>query len=359
MAYRSLMRQTLHYFARPHQAVRRKPIEGSAAWTVSSLAPSTWRERWTKEELSALERLVAQMRPHGARAASLTRADVRLPQLDARIERWRTILRKGRGFVVIEGLPVDRWEQRDVEVVFWALGLRLGVPGAQNPQGDVLGHVRDQGLQPGAKVRQYRTREAIDFHCDAADVVGLLCLQPAARGGRSVLASSATVYNRLLASRPDLIDTLYAPFQLDTRSEGGLDILPVIPCRHHADTLRTFFHGAYFRSAPKRRGARPLSVKQAEVLEEYARILAEPGIALSMELQPGDIQWVCNHGIVHGRDAFEDDQDARRHLLRLWLSFEDGLGIRARLLAERDRVGLLRRAAMHWALRATGYRELG
>jgi hypothetical protein len=45
-----------------------------------------------------------------------------------------------------------------------------------------------------------------------------------------------------------------------------------------------------------------------------------------MELQPGDVQFVHNHALLHDRTAFVDwpDPAHRRHLLRLWLSPEIG-----------------------------------
>jgi hypothetical protein len=41
-----------------------------------------------------------------------------------------------------------------------------------------------------------------------------------------------------------------------------------------------------------------------------------------MELQPGDVQLVHNHTILHDRTAFEDhpEPERKRHLLRLWLA---------------------------------------
>jgi alpha-ketoglutarate-dependent taurine dioxygenase len=44
---------------------------------------------------------------------------------------------------------------------------------------------------------------------------------------------------------------------------------------------------------------------------------------LDMDLQPGDIQLLSNHTIIHARTDYEDYEDPakRRHLLRLWLSF--------------------------------------
>jgi TfdA family taurine catabolism dioxygenase TauD len=47
-----------------------------------------------------------------------------------------------------------------------------------------------------------------------------------------------------------------------------------------------------------------------------------PNLGLTMELQPGDIQLVHNHTILHDRTAFEDypEPERKRHLLRLWLA---------------------------------------
>lgn len=41
-----------------------------------------------------------------------------------------------------------------------------------------------------------------------------------------------------------------------------------------------------------------------------------------MQLEPGDMQFVHNHSLVHDRTAFVDHPDParRRHLLRLWPS---------------------------------------
>ena len=41
-----------------------------------------------------------------------------------------------------------------------------------------------------------------------------------------------------------------------------------------------------------------------------------------MQLEPGDLQFVYNHGLLHDRTGFEDwpEIEDRRHLLRLWLS---------------------------------------
>ena len=42
-----------------------------------------------------------------------------------------------------------------------------------------------------------------------------------------------------------------------------------------------------------------------------------------MAFEPGDIQFLHNHQILHARTGFRDSERQRRHLLRLWLSLDD------------------------------------
>ncbi len=71
---------------------------------------------------------------------------------------------------------------------------------------------------------------------------------------------------------------------------------PEVP-RLTADEVACF---SYFDSLPKR-----------------------PGVALGMQLQTGDLQFLNNFVTVHTRTAFVDDAEdpaRQRHLLRLWIS---------------------------------------
>lgn len=348
--YRSQIQQALHYFARPHTQPRREPLEGPSAWRGDALQPAQWVAQLTEEDVDEIERAIERARRLGKPIGELTSADFPLPRLDGRFAAWRRELTDGRRFVVVRGVPVERWSLEDSELFFWCFGLLLGIPGAQNPHGDLLGHVRDQGVAPGATVRAYRTNEHIEYHCDAADVVGLLCLKKAKRGGQSMIASSVSVYNELLERRPDLIDQLYEPFQLDTRGEGSIDVLPIAPCRYADGQLRTFYHSDYFRSAPDRASARPLTTREHELLDAYDEVLASDGFALCMDLQPGDIQLLSNHAVVHGRTGYQDhdDPELRRHLLRLWLSLPTARSIGSRLRTQVARATVLGELGRSW-----------
>ncbi|MCZ6464167.1 MAG: TauD/TfdA family dioxygenase [Proteobacteria bacterium] len=327
--YLSYAEQAGHYFNRPHEVPARAALETPAAWRGPDLAGSDdWRTPLRAAHLDEIERALATARETGKATGALTAADFPLPTLSREIRRWREELVSGRGFQVLTGVPVERWSQEEAELFFWCLGLHMGRPGAQNPKGDLLGHVVDTGEDASDPfVRLYQTSSRIAYHCDAADVVGLLCLREAQKGGASRIVSSVSVYNELLARRPDLVDRLYEPFLLDIRNEdasGALRYLPVPPCRFAGGRLRTFYHSDYFRSVQRHDDVAPFTDPEQALLDTYEEIAMSPELYLDMDLHPGDIQWLSNHSILHARTDYEDhpEPERKRHLLRLWLSIE-------------------------------------
>ncbi len=322
--FRSFAEQTLHYFDRPHTGLPAGPVGGTAAWRVADLTadPGAWTHTFTADEVAELAAAADGVERSGVPMGSLTAADVPLPGLAPRIEAWRSALTGGRGLVLLRGLPVQEWGEDRSAVVYWTLGVHLGWPGAQNTAGDLLGHVIDTGDdRDDPMVRLYRTSSYIRFHCDAADVVGLLCLQPARSGGASRIASSVAVHDELWRTSPDLAQRLYDPFELDTRGDGSsLLHFPVPACRYDGTTVRTFFHSDYFRSVTRHPDVAPLTPETEAALDAFEALADDPAFRFDMELAAGDIQLISNHAVVHARTAYEDDPAHPRHLLRLWLS---------------------------------------
>jgi hypothetical protein len=255
--------------------------------------------------------------------------------LQADIASWIETLREGKGFVLVRGFPAQELSARQTELVCVGLGLQMGDPVSQNAAGDLLGHVRGEGVQrTDPTVRLSQTRQRQDFHTDGADIVGLLCLDPARSGGQSRIASAATVYNRILIERRDLLEVLYAPMYWDRNGEepDGEEpyfALPVIS--DVAGAPRIFFIGWYIRDAQRHSAVPRLTAEQNDAIELIETIANDPSVYLEMDFRPGDIQWLANDRILHSREAYEDDPEHPRHLLRLWLaarnfaSVDDGL----------------------------------
>jgi hypothetical protein len=65
------------------------------------------------------------------------------------------------------------------------------------------------------------TNGGLRFHTDRTDVVGLLCVRQAMKGGVSTLASTPAIHNAILAKRPDLLDALFTDYWRSRFGEEG------------------------------------------------------------------------------------------------------------------------------------------
>jgi hypothetical protein len=256
----------------------------------------------------------------------MQRSDFNLPSLGPWLATLREELIHGRGFALLRGLPVGRYNEREAMTIFFGLGTHLGHARSQNAQGHVLGHVMNLGLDSSdPNVRIYQTKERQSFHTDSCDVVGLLCLQPAKKGGRSLLVSADTVFNEMHRRRPDLLELLLRPIATDRRGEVPEGMLPylLIPVfSYYEGRITPFYQRQYIESAQRFEDAPRLTPKHIEALDLFDELTNDPELNLSMQLQKGDMQFVYNHAMLHDRTSFEDwpERDKRRHLLRLWLS---------------------------------------
>ena len=305
-------------------------ISDRSAWYGSDLIErSDWIERLSETEIAEVESATRKLSESANSSLDLTSIrsdDFPLPTLGGRLRELLDEVLNGRGFVLIRSLPTQRWSKREAAIAFLGIGLHLGRLRIQNAAGHLLGHVRDLGRSSDdPEARIYQTRERQTFHTDSCDVVGLLCLQVARSGGLSSLVSSTTIFNEMRRRRPDLARVLLEPIETDRRGEVPEDGRPYfsIPVFNwHRDLLSAIYQRQYIESARRFAGVKPLSALQIEALDLFDELANDPALNLSMELQPGDMQFVHNHTILHDRTAFEDfpEPERKRHLLRLWLA---------------------------------------
>ncbi len=332
-AFRPFEAQLAHYLKRPHEGPPDGPVPMAADWRAADFADEgAQRLDLSAAQVAALGDAVDRAMAAGRPMTEVSAENLPVPELAGLAADLRARLEDGTGFAVLRGLPVADWGEAKSAYAFWTLGHQIGLPGGQNPQGDLLGHVHDLGeMRDNPLVRRYRTAGNIYFHCDAADVVGLLCLRTAKTGGQSRIASSVAIFNALMAEDPALARRLFEPVPLDRRGEeqpGQPAHIPVQPCAHAQGRLRTFYHSEYFRSAARHFDPPGLPSDLQAVLDRYDALASDPRFRLDMWLQPGDMQFLSNHLIVHARTAYEDwpEPERRRHLLRLWLSLPEAEG---------------------------------
>jgi hypothetical protein len=304
---------------------------GEAAWYGPDMARrDDWLMPLSAAEVAEVESAAGALARREADIAEIAPADFPLPTLGPRLKaRVRDEVLNGRGFLLLRGLPVERWSMREAATAFFGLGAHLGSARSQNGKGHVLGHVRDLGLDVhDPSVRIYQTNERQTYHTDSCDIVGLLCLKTAKSGGLSALVSSTTIFNEMRRRRPDLLKVLFQPLATDRRGEVPVGQKPYfeIPVfSWHRGFLTAIYQRQYIDSAQRFAEAPRLSPQQVDALDLFDSLANDPRLHLFMEFKPGDVQLVHNHTMLHDRTGFVDwpEPERRRHLLRLWLAASD------------------------------------
>jgi hypothetical protein len=308
------------------------PITGPAAWYGADFARSgDWIFRFSVDDVSELDAAIRAFAKGGTPLAEISPGTFRLPKLGNTLTAILDELLHGRGFVLMRGLPVDRWSREETAIAYMGMGSYLGRPRSQNAKGHLLGHVKDLGVDvTDPNVRYYQTKRKLEYHTDSVDLVGLLCLKTAKSGGESFIVSSTTCYNEILKRRPDLLPLLFDAFPTDRRGEVPEGMLPWfdMPVFHwHAGRLTGIYVRQYIESAQANfPQAKRLTPAHNEALDLLDAITNDPTVHLSMQFEPGDIQLLHNHQILHSRNDFENwpEPGRERHLLRLWLCPANG-----------------------------------
>lgn len=147
-----------------------------------------------------------------------------LPGLGSLLREGSRELHFGRGFFVLRGIPVNKYTTEESIIIYAGISSYVGdLRGRQEKRSPtdgkavVLSHIKDlTGIYNRENIGgPASTNDKQVFHTDSGDIVSLFCLQKAAEGGESQLASIWQVYNILAESRPDLIQTLTENWPFD------------------------------------------------------------------------------------------------------------------------------------------------
>jgi hypothetical protein len=310
--------------ARYHRPVR-QPITGPFAWHGRDLAERRdWIRTLPGSGLAEIDAALRAARARGVPLLELGRDDFPLAGCAALLDDLTRELEEGCGQVLLRGIPAARYSEEDLRLILWGIGCHLGVAVSQSRMGEFLGEVRDLGVVLGRPdSRGYRTRQHLRFHTDRCDVVVLLCVRTARSGGLSRVASSVAIHNAILARRPDLLEALYRPYYHSRQGEEAPGEAPFYPnpvfgVRDGRFTSQ--YSRSYVESAQRFPEVPRLTAQQDEALDLLAALADE--LALSMALEPGDLQFLNSHVTYHSRTEYEDhaEPERQRLLLRLWLS---------------------------------------
>ena len=309
-----------------------EPVLGPRVWTGPDMATreSEWTREFAPDEIAQLDAAITAVQQQGIEIINVRKESFPLPTLGPALEQLQQTLQRGRGFVRLRGLPVERYDTEQAAIAYFGIGAYLGQAVSQNARGHALGHVYNLGFDPTLPTaRGYQSANKLNFHTDPTDLVGLLCLRKSKSGGMSSIVSAGQVFNTILKARPDLIEVLAGTFYRDRRGEIPVGRepwyrLPVFNFRNGA--LLTNYVRSTIEKAQRFDDVPRITDLQREAFAFIEQTTSDPALHLNMAFEPGDIQILNNHYILHSRTAYEDFQEPekRRHLLRLWLASEHG-----------------------------------
>ena len=308
------------------------PFAGAGAWYGPEMNQNAveWQISLSEKQIAVLRNAIASAEKVGLGPLDLTAENFSLPGWEELFSTLKKDLFEGRGFILLRGFPVDVLTALQRGLGYFGIGAHLGRAVPQNAKGHTIGHVCDLGVDYTKTTgRGYQSNVKLNFHTDSTDIVGLLCVRHAKSGGSSRIVSSVTIYNEMLKRRPELVRLLMGPIYRDRREEVPVGQGPWY-CIPAFNTFRGRLFTTYVRSTVRKatRFAElpPISPELDEAMDLLETLAADPAHHLDMDFRPGDIQFLCNHFIMHGRTAYEDyDEPAkRRHLLRLQLACPDG-----------------------------------
>lgn len=305
-----------------------RPITDGRAWTRDTVTARDWTVPLGDRALAEIREVAAALARDPLPVLLLAPDQFRLEACRGPMARAKSILTDGIGVAVVDRLPLDELDGDRAVAIYWLLAGLLGTQVAQKWDGTMIYDVRDTGRAYGYGVRGSITNIELSFHTDNAfalappDYVGLLCLQPARRGGVSRFVSLYAVHNALLARHPRALARLYEPVFIDRQAEHAADApkaswAPMITWDGRRLSARLGAPSLVRKGYELMEMEVPADVQDA--LAALSEVVADPALTIEFTIGRGQIQLLNNRAFGHYRSAFEDDPAAPRHLVRLWM----------------------------------------
>ena len=252
------------------------------------------------------------------------------PRLAAGLESIRgSFIENAPGFCVIDGTSTAFLTDEERRGLYLLCIEALGRTLSQNAAGDHIVEVFDRGQPFSAGGRYHQTNASGVLHSDSPqwpvvpDYVALLCVRTAMRGGESKFISAHSVLDRVSREHPGLVDELSQPFLFDKRGDfaageatvTGAPIVTTVDGQLHFRYLRSYVDSGH------RLSDMPLTDGQTAALDALDGVLSREDLVVSLRMEPGEIQVLNNHFVVHDRWPFIDhaEPERRRLMLRAWL----------------------------------------
>ncbi|MCX5146391.1 TauD/TfdA family dioxygenase [Streptomyces sp. NBC_00320] len=237
------------------------------------------------------------------------------------------------GYFVLGGL--DHLTEEQARRFTVAVSRLAGDLLPQDGAGALLRDVRDRGVRlgEGATGRYSDSRQGGSLHTDAAhrpgrlpDIFTLFCFRQASSGGALVTVHVSDLLE-LLRAHPEELAALRLPVHFDTRDDTpGVPLTterPVLEFRGGRE--RMYYLRDYIEIGHRHPHVPPLTPEQVKALDLLDSLLDRRDLQTHGRLAPGEMIFIDNRSIVHGRTAFDDEKpvDGGRLMLRTWIGLPE------------------------------------
>jgi hypothetical protein len=301
------------------------PTGPRRGWLPADIDVARLRHHLGGVEIAAIRSLLATIHSAGTPLFEVKAEQFRHPVLDAFMLPLVDELKQGPGVVLLTGFDAMGSDLDDWRLAYWGIGSYFGDAVSQSVRGDLMGDVKVRPGSSGGRV--YTSADTVRLHSDRIDMLSLLCVQNAMRGGENGFASSLAIRDIVARERPDLLAILQRGFHQSRNGEeqpGQERITPYrVPVFAEKDGVTSCLLSGNCSIVHQRQSVGgELTKEEIEALEYFEALLNRPEIRITVPLRIGEAVFLNNYEVVHARDAFEDAEEPakKRHLLRLWLA---------------------------------------
>jgi len=236
----------------------------------------------------------------------------------------------GDGVAWVKGLDWGTFSAPEKRLFCASLGMSMGR--AMQEYG-CLYSVRDRGVDyTSESVPVSMTCEETGMHTDSSalrsfpDLVGLLCEVPSKNGGDSLVVNALNIYWRLRVYAPDVLKILEGNFirnivtpGVERNDQNLLENSFPIFTSGLKGKGRTFRYMRYWIEKGQELAGRPLRLSQLAALDRLDEALASEENLVRLKMGGGDMLWVNNRTVAHGRMRYFDTPGNRRAFQRMWI----------------------------------------
>ena len=120
--------------------IEREIVASRSAWLGQDLqASGEWIYRLGDEEVAEIDAALGHLKASGQQIPHAGRDDFPLKRFARTLRLLRTEIEYGLGFMLIRGLPRDRYSAEDMGLIFWGIGAHLGRAARRTPRATCWG----------------------------------------------------------------------------------------------------------------------------------------------------------------------------------------------------------------------------